>query len=86
MDTTKESSTAEDVAVVAGGLLKTDVLGRVTVRRDQRETILDAFEASGMTGSAFLRTTGSRSKRLLHGFRSGGERVGITQNLDFHPE
>lgn len=34
-------------------LLKTDALGRVKVPPNKRETILDAFEQSGMSGSAF---------------------------------
>ncbi len=34
-------------------LLKTDALGRVKVPPKKRETILDAFEQSGMSGSAF---------------------------------
>lgn len=34
-------------------MLKVDVLGRVTIKREEREKILDAFEASGMTGQAF---------------------------------
>jgi hypothetical protein len=50
---TKETSTSEGLAVVAGDILKTDVLGRITISRAQREAILDAFEASGMTGSTF---------------------------------
>ena len=48
---TKETSASEEV--IAGDILKTDVLGRITVGRTKREAILDAFEASGMTGSAF---------------------------------
>ncbi len=62
---TNESSISEGGAVAAtcsdpvgGNLLKTDVLGRITVGREQRENILNAFEASGMTGQAFA---------LLHG-------------------
>lgn len=50
---TNEISTSEGVAVIAGDILKTDVLGRITVGRVQREAILDAFEASGMSGQAF---------------------------------
>lgn len=50
---TRETSTSEGLAMIAGDILKTDVLGRVTIRRAQREVILDAFEVSGMTGSAF---------------------------------
>lgn len=34
-------------------VLKTDVLGRVRVSPERREEILDAFEASGMSGQAF---------------------------------
>ncbi len=37
----------------ADELLKTDVLGRVRVRPEQREKMLDAFESSGMSGQAF---------------------------------
>lgn len=33
--------------------LRTDVLGRVRVRPEQREKLLDAFEASAMSGQAF---------------------------------
>ncbi len=58
MTTTKESSTSEEVIsacsdTVGGDILKTDVLGRITVGHEQREAILDAFEASGMPGQAF---------------------------------
>lgn len=38
--------------------LKTDCLGRVTVGREQREALLDAFEASSMSGLAFARRHG----------------------------
>lgn len=48
---TKETSASE--VVIVGDILKTDLLGRITIGRAQRETILDVFEASGMTGSAF---------------------------------
>jgi len=34
-------------------LLKADVLGRVRVRPEHRERMLDAFEASAMSGQAF---------------------------------
>lgn len=37
----------------AGEILKTDVLGRVKVRPERREELLDAFEASAMSGQAF---------------------------------
>ena len=55
---TNEISTSVGVSVVAGDILKTDVLGRITVGRAQREAILDAFEASAMTGSAFAQRHG----------------------------
>lgn len=50
---TNEKSISKGVAVIAGDILKTDVLGRITVGRAQREAIVDAFEASGMSGQAF---------------------------------
>ncbi len=34
-------------------MLKTDVLGRVRIRPEEREKILDTFEAGGMSGQAF---------------------------------
>lgn len=34
-------------------LLKTDVLGRVRIPPEEREKMLDAFEAGGMSGQAF---------------------------------
>lgn len=39
-------------------ILKQDALGRVRVPASQRETILDAFERSGMNGQAFARQIG----------------------------
>lgn len=53
MTTTNEPSGTEGLSTVTAALLKTDVLGRVTLGREQREAVLDAFEASGMTGQAF---------------------------------
>ncbi|NJM37414.1 MAG: hypothetical protein HC845_05860 [Akkermansiaceae bacterium] len=58
MNTTNETFSPDGVAVLAGSLLKTDVLGRITIGRAQREAILDAFEVSGMTGSAFALAQG----------------------------
>lgn len=43
MNTTNQTSASEEV--IAGEILKTDVLGRITVGSAQREVILDAFEA-----------------------------------------
>ena len=37
----------------SGEILKTDVLGRVKVRPERREELLDAFEASAMSGQSF---------------------------------
>ncbi len=45
--------TMTEEATVAGELLKMDVLGRVKVKAGYREAMLDAFEASGMSGQAF---------------------------------
>lgn len=39
-------------------ILKTDVLGRVSMPADRREAILDTFEQSGMSGQAFARQIG----------------------------
>ena len=39
-------------------LIKTDGLGRITVARESREAILDAFEASSMSGLAFAKEHG----------------------------
>jgi hypothetical protein len=53
MTTTNHSDGAGIPAAEPGHLLKTDVLGRSRMSRAQREAILDAFEASGMTGQGF---------------------------------
>lgn len=39
-------------------ILKQDVLGRVTVPKEKREALLDAFEAGGMSGQAFAKHHG----------------------------
>ena len=39
-------------------ILKTDALGRVTIAKVRREEMLDAFEASSMSGAAFARCHG----------------------------
>ena len=39
-------------------ILKRDVLGRVTVTREQREAMLDEFERSGLKGQPFARMAG----------------------------
>lgn len=41
-----------------GDVLKTDVLGRVRVKREHREQILDDFECSGMSGRAYAKLHG----------------------------
>lgn len=42
----------------SGQILKTDKLGRVQVSPERREAILDEFERSGMTGTAFAKRYG----------------------------
>lgn len=42
----------------SGQILKTDKLGRVQVPPERREAILDEFERSGMTGTAFAERYG----------------------------
>ena len=39
-------------------ILKRDALGRVSMSRELRETLLDEFERSGLKGAQFARTTG----------------------------
>jgi hypothetical protein len=39
-------------------ILKTDALGRIQTPAEQRETLLDAFEHSGMSGAAFAKLHG----------------------------
>ena len=41
-------------------LLKLDVLGRARTSRAKRDEILDAFEASGMSGASFSKSHGIR--------------------------
>ena len=41
-------------------ILKTDALGRIQTPAEQRETLLDAFERSGMSGAAFAKLHGIR--------------------------
>jgi hypothetical protein len=36
-------------------ILKRDVLGRVTITKEQREALLDEFERSGLKGTPFVR-------------------------------
>lgn len=55
---TNQIPSSEGSAVIAGGILKTDVLGRITIGREQREAILNAFESSGMSGQAFAQHHG----------------------------
>ena len=53
LETTNELSSTEVLSTVTGDLLKTDMLVRVTLCCKQREAMLDAFVASGMSGQAF---------------------------------
>ena len=46
--------------VEASPLLKTDVLGRVRVSSARRESILDEFERSGVSGQAFAAHLGMK--------------------------
>ena len=52
------TTTAEDVQDV----LKADVLGRVKVKPEIREQILDEFERSGMSGRAFAKHHGIKEQ------------------------
>ena len=82
---TKESSTSEEVIAaclgsVGGDILKTDVLGRITVGSAQREAILDAFEASGMTGQAFALHHGIKIQTFASWMQKRRRRRGDYQN------
>ena len=39
-------------------ILRTDVLGRVTMPRERRERVLDEFDKSGLSGAEFARLSG----------------------------
>jgi hypothetical protein len=82
---TKESSTSGEVIAaclgsVGGDILKTDVLGRITVGSAQREAILDAFEASGMTGQAFALHHGIKIQTFASWIQKRRRRRGDYQN------
>lgn len=49
---------ATTTSIITTNPLKTDVLGRVTISPQQRERILDAFDASGMSGQKFAEHCG----------------------------
>lgn len=53
MTTTNHSDGEGRPAAEPSQLLRTDALGRTRMSREQREIILDTFEASGMSGQAF---------------------------------
>jgi hypothetical protein len=45
-------------------VLKTDVLGRVETTTPQRETLLDEFERSGLSGTKFAAVVGVNARPL----------------------
>lgn len=47
-------------------IMKTDELGRVQTTPEQRETWLDAFEQSGMSGAAFARLHGIKYQTFAY--------------------
>jgi transposase len=54
------TSTTEETPLI----LKTDVLGRVYMPKERRETILDAYECSAMSGQAFAAHVGVKYPTL----------------------
>jgi len=56
------TTTNDDRSEESGEILKTDVLGRIRIRPEEREKILDAFEASGMSGAAFAKLHGVKQQ------------------------
>lgn len=66
MTTTNHSDETVSAAAETCQMLKTDILGRVRIARSQREAMLDAFEASGMTGQAFALQHGIHIQTFAH--------------------
>lgn len=80
MTMTNEIYTSEGGATLTGAILKTDVLGRITVGQAQRELTLDAFEASGMTGSAFALHHGIKIQTFASWIQKRRRKRGDYQN------
>jgi len=51
-------TTTTELSKIGGELIKTDCLGRIRVSPEHREKILDAFEASNMSGQKFAEHSG----------------------------
>ena len=78
------STTTEETLI-----LKTDVLGRVSMPADRREAILDAFEQSDMSGQAFAKQIGVKyptfaswmqKRRRLRGDRCPDQSFSVDQH------
>lgn len=65
-------------------LLKTDILGRVTTPKDQREALLELFEKSAMSGAAFSRKHGLRYQTFAS-WRQNRRRERIAQGKEHPP-
>ena len=59
-------------------IVKTDVLGRIKIDPKHREAMLDAFELSGMSASAFALEQGTGITRLEQSERRPKLKTGIT--------
>jgi hypothetical protein len=80
MTMTNEISTSEGGVTFTGAILKTDVLGRITVGQAQREVTLDAFEESGMTDSAFALHHGIKIETFASWIQKRRRKRGDYQN------
>jgi transposase-like protein len=54
----------------AGQILSQDARGRVLVSRERRESLLEEYERSGMSGVKFARYVGIKYSTLAHWLRS----------------
>src|SRR5271169_5652883 len=54
----------------AGQILSQDARGRVLVSRERRESLLEEYERSGMSGVKFARYVGLKYSTLAHWLRS----------------
>ena len=56
-----------ELSKVDGDLIKTDCIGRIRVRPEHREKLLDAFESSNMSGQKFAEHCGVKYQTFARG-------------------
>ena len=80
MTTKNHSDGAGSPAAEPSQLLKTDVLGRTRMSRAQRESMLDIFENSSMTGQAFALQHGIKIQTFASWIQKRRRAVSVVQN------